>query len=67
MLGTFVCLEDGAIIANYLGVQRKYEVDDKCSVTLNGKEAKVTDFMPGDKLEVSGQPATSIKATREKK
>lgn len=33
-------------------------------VTLNGKVAKVADLKPGDRVELSGDPATFIAATR---
>jgi hypothetical protein len=33
-------------------------------VTLDGTKAEFGDLQPGDNLELSGQPATSIKASR---
>lgn len=42
----------------------KYEVSEKCKVTIDGNDAKLENLQAGDQLELSGQPATSIKATR---
>lgn len=35
-----------------------------CEIKLDGKTATLHDLLPGDEVELSGQPATSLKATR---
>ncbi len=52
------------LLARCGGQQREFEVDEKCHFHVNGKDAAAGDLLPGDELEIDGNPAVCIKATR---
>lgn len=75
MLGKIVRLTGSHVEIDDRGIVRRKEVDPKCLISLDGKLCEVADgrtalesagLRPGDVVELSGQPATSIKATRGK-
>jgi len=47
------------------GTTGGWELDPGCKVTINGKPAALSDLQAGDVIEPSGQPATSLTATRQ--
>jgi hypothetical protein len=70
MRGTFHSFKDGVMTwtpAN--GIIGTWGIDPKCEVTLTvggeaKKNAKIADLKEGDKVEISGNPAQWLKATR---
>lgn len=46
------------------GTTSDRNVDTSATVTLNGTRAKFADLKVGDKVSLSGDPATSVTATR---
>ena len=65
MSGTFVSLSGNTITVNDNGgAQKTLTVDANAKVTLNGKAGKLDDLKPGDKLSLSGDPVTTINASR---
>lgn len=46
------------------GDDQSVSVVNNVSVTLNGKSSKLADLKAGDAIQVSGDPATSVSATR---
>lgn len=64
MNDTFVCLQNSKEI---IGQRRAYALGDTCKLTYNGQPCDVHDLMPGDKIEVDGQPAVKIVATGPKR
>jgi hypothetical protein len=61
MSGTFESLS-GTVINFADGTS--HSTAPKCTVTLNGKAAKLDDLQKGDTVSLSGNPATSVAATR---
>lgn len=41
-----------------------HDIDPTAKVTLNGKPSKFAKLKPGDKVELTGEPVTVVKATR---
>ncbi len=64
MNGTLVSFDGLLLIAECQGYRRQFKVDPKCAFTLNGETAAGGDLRPGDAVEIDGQPATAVKATR---
>ena len=69
MFGTLLSITagDGCTVYRWLknnGDRGELLVSGDCEVTVNGEKGALADLKAGDALEVSGNPATSIKATR---
>lgn len=54
----------GTIFLDDRGEVRECPVVETAVVTLNGAVADFADLRPGDRAELSGKPAVSVKATR---
>lgn len=64
--GTFVSLKGNTVTLSHGGNKpdTTHSVKADATVTLNGATAKLTDLLAGDHVDISGDPATSVTATR---
>lgn len=65
MSGTFKSFSGNTLVLSHDGdPETSHEVAPDATVTLNGKAAKMADLKVGDTVALSGDPATSVSATR---
>lgn len=65
MSGTFVSCKNGTITLSHGNkANTDHAVEPMATVTLNGDPSALTDLQAGDKVNLSGDPATSVSATR---
>lgn len=64
MLTTLVGVNGNTISGTRNGLAKDFECGEKCVVTLNGAPSSLADLKGGDTLEVEGQPAIAVRATR---
>lgn len=60
MLDKFVCLDRENELR---GQRRVYEIGPTCKFFINGKPCDKFALMPGDAIEIDGQPAVKVTAT----
>lgn len=65
MCGTLKSVSGNSIVVEDSdGNKRTVSVSKEATVTLDGKASKLSELKAGDGVEVSGDPATSVSATR---
>lgn len=63
--GQFISLFDGSMTLGHNGdPESDHDIADDATVTLNKKPATLAELQVGDEISLSGDPATSVTATR---
>lgn len=65
MKGKFVSLKNGSVTLGHDGMaDTSHAVKPDAAVTVNGKVSEIQDLEPGDAVELKGDPAAVVTATR---